>query len=350
MGESMNRIFVTLFTFLVLLHGFAFAQSKPALKGIDLFGSNQISAEQIQSEFADKIQKLVSAFYGDNDFDLGMKLRQEVISEIKRKGKFAYVELSAVLYSNGDVYVTVDLVDEADKNARIQFFAPPEKVFADPDGLLALWEEYENAAQALWRAGELNFENMRCPALHCSFGFEHPSLKKYEQPFQNKVPANKQALIRILREDKKAQHRAYAAFLLAHIQDPVELTQLLLPSISDPDGTVRNNAMRVLGEIAGKRKQVKIPIEMIIKALNYPATTDRNKALYILDGLADNPANKAVIIDRAGELLVRLLRLSQPNNHDFTYSILKKISGNSYGERDYKSWEQWVEKARRPKR
>jgi HEAT repeat protein len=340
----MKRTLVTFFAFLLLLHSFAFAQSKPKLKGIDLFGSNQIDVRQIQSKFADKIQKIVSALYVDNDFDLGMNLRQEVISAIRQMGKFAYVELSAVLYPNKDVYVTVDLVDESDRSVRIQFSAPPQKELADPDGLLALWEEYENIAQALWRKGELNFEKMACPALHCSYGFEHPDLKKYEQPFQAKVPTNTEALVRILREDKDAQHRRNAAFLLAHIQDPVELTQILLPSISDPDETVRNNAMRVLGEIAEKRKQVTIPVEPIIKALNYPATTDRNKALYVLEGLADNPANKVIIIGRASKLLVRLLKLSQPNNHDFAYSILKKISGKNFAERDYKSWEQWVEK------
>jgi len=334
-----------LFAFLMLTHNVVFSQSKPRLQGIDLFGSDRLNARQIQSKFADQIEKMVSAIYENADYDAGMNLRQEVISEINRMGKFAFVELSSVLYSNGDVYVTVDLVDEADRSARIQFSAPPEKEFADPDGLLALWEEYENAAQALWRKGELNFEKMRCPALHCTYGFDHPALKKYEQPFQSKVPANKQALIRILREDRNGQHRAYAAFLLAHTQDPVELTRVLLPSIPDPDGTVRNNVMRVLGEIAGKRKEVPIPIEMIIKALNYPATTDRNKALYVLDGLADSPANREIITERAGELLVRLLQLSQPNNHVFAYSILKKISGQNYAERDYKSWGEWVEKA-----
>jgi hypothetical protein len=104
--------------------------------------------------------------------------------------------------------------------------------------------------------------------------------------------------------------------------------------------------MRVLGEIAEKRKEVPIPVEPIIKALNYPATTDRNKALYILEGLAANPKNKGIIIGQAGSLLIKLLRLYQPNNHDFAYSILKKVSGKNYGERDYKAWEQWIGKAR----
>ena len=40
--------------------------------------------------------------------------------------------------------------------------------------------------------------------------------------------------------------------------------------------------------------------------------------------------------------LLAMLRLQQPNNHDFAYLILKAISGQSYGERDYSAWEAWL--------
>src|SRR5918998_2312622 len=102
----MNQTIPIFFAILLLIHSSAFAQSKPRLKGIDLFGSDQINAQQIRSRFADRIEKMVSAFYGDEDVEKGMNVRQEVVSEIKRMGKFAYVEISPVLYSNGDVYAT----------------------------------------------------------------------------------------------------------------------------------------------------------------------------------------------------------------------------------------------------
>jgi hypothetical protein len=38
-----------------------------------------------------------------------------------------------------------------------------------------------------------------------------------------------------------------------------------------------------------------------------------------------------------------MLRLSQPNNHDFAYKILRTVSGKDYKARDYAAWEKWLE-------
>jgi hypothetical protein len=32
---------------------------------------------------------------------------------------------------------------------------------------------------------------------------------------------------------------------------------------------------------------------------------------------------------------LRLLRLAKPNNHDPAYEILRKVSGETFGDRDY---------------
>lgn len=89
-------------------------------------------------------------------------------------------------------------------------------------------------------------------------------------------------------------------------------------------------------------KDVAIPIDPFLEALDYPETTDRNKALATQDGLAARPENKPVLLNKAGPRLIKLLRLLQPNNHDFAYSILKKVSSTDFGERSYKDWEAWL--------
>ncbi len=53
-----------------------------------------------------------------------------------------------------------------------------------------------------------------------------------------------------------------------------------------------------------------------------------------------------MVATRAGATLLAMLRLQQPNNHDFAYSILKRISGQSFGERDYAAWEAWLSTVR----
>jgi hypothetical protein len=88
-----------------------------------------------------------------------------------------------------------------------------------------------------------------------------------------------------------------------------------------------------------------VPIEPALEALDFPETTDRNKALAMIDGLADHPEHRAAILAH-GPVLIALLRLEQPNNHDYAFSILKKISGQTFGERDYVAWEKWLANSR----
>jgi hypothetical protein len=88
-----------------------------------------------------------------------------------------------------------------------------------------------------------------------------------------------------------------------------------------------------------------VPLDPILDALVFPATTDRNKASAVLAGLTRREEHREAIAGRAGPVLLEMLRLQQPNNHDFAYMILTTISGKDYGERDYARWEAWVEKA-----
>jgi hypothetical protein len=41
-------------------------------------------------------------------------------------------------------------------------------------------------------------------------------------------------------------------------------------------------------------------------------------------------------------MLVDMLALRQPNNHDFAYLILKTISGRDFGEHAVDDWRAWV--------
>ena len=43
---------------------------------------------------------------------------------------------------------------------------------------------------------------------------------------------------------------------------------------------------------------------------------------------------------------LRLLKLEKANNHDPAYEILKQVSGEGFGERDYAAWERWAAEAR----
>jgi hypothetical protein len=112
-------------------------------------------------------------------------------------------------------------------------------------------------------------------------------------------------------------------------------------AIYDPVGGVRNNAMRVLMFLAQSRPDLDFPIDDLITAFDFPSSSDRNKAGYTLAALATQPRYRDAL-RAAVPTALRVLRLEKPNNHDPAYEILKQVSSESFGDRDYAAWERWA--------
>lgn len=329
----------------------AMAIAQPPLKAVDLYGSDALSAEAVSSRFGGELGRFAEADAAQR-FEERARLARDIETGIAGMGDFAFVRLSLIRYEFSErgrpSYLTVDVVERKDAGRRMPFLPAPRAELDDPGGLIALWQEYEAKGWEAARRGEIDWAKTDCGrAFHCLFGYGHPKLKRYGRAFLEKVPARKSALLRVLREDRRPPNRAAAAFLLAHIRDGGELVRALVPSFRDPEGLARNNAMRVLADMSRKHPELDIPLEPVLAALDYPETTDRNKASAILAGLAERPRHRGAIRRTAGPVLLRLLRLQQPNNHDFAYQILKTVSGRDFGERDYPAWEKWLKEEKR---
>lgn len=314
---------------------------EPVLKGIDIFGSKQVSLEDVKARFGPQFEQLARCIVAQ-DMEHYASLLDGVVKGLKSMGAFSHAQPSIITYfpPKAGVYLTVDLVDESDRARRMPFSLPPTKEHADPDGLLAAWDAYQAKGFDLLRAGTL-VQGDAGKAFHTIFGFDDPALAGYRGIFDAGVPPRKRELVDILRCDRSPTHRATAAFLLAHLADGNEVVRLLLPSLRDPSAEVRNNALRVLGYIALRHGEIDVPVAPVAAALHYPSTLDRNKASFVLLGLAERPACRAAIL-REGAVLLKMLALQQPNNHDPAWQILCKISGRAYGERDYAAWEKWL--------
>lgn len=316
-------------------------KSHAALNGIDVFGSKRVSALDISKQYGSQIDKWVDASKNQRPEYFGLK--KGIEDSIKNQWGLAYVSLSLITYfkPNPGDYLTVDIVEPQDAAKRMAFLPEPKGHFEDPDGLIALWEEYLQLAFELQRTGQFDYPKA-CPAWHCTHGFENSKLAPFLEKFNKLVPPNEDKLARILKEDFRPQFRGNAAFLLAHIKNGRTVAKYVLGSVEDPSEMVRNNAVRVLGEIAMKHSDIDIPVEPILKVLNFPATTDRNKAGYVLSSLSQKQKNKKPIVQSGGAFLLEMLKLKQPNNHEPAYTILKNVSGQNFGERDYQAWENWL--------
>tara|TARA_R110002096_G_scaffold77896_3_gene183196 strand:+ start:26032 stop:27084 length:1053 start_codon:yes stop_codon:yes gene_type:complete len=308
--------------------------------GVDLFGSRQITIEQVVDLHRHKLEALARA-HGDGG--LYSTRKSAVVKAVNAMGEFAFVDVAVVDYLDGDrPYLTIDLVDVDDSAIRMTFDTWPAGDFDDPGGVLAVWEDYTQVAGMLAKSAEGVRRSASCPVFHCMHGFEHSELAPFLPVLRHKAREHKNLLLRILREDGDSGKRAAAAFVLAHLNDGAAVLAAMLTAFRDMSPLVRNNAMRVVAMIAKNHQEITVPIAPVLAALLFPATSDRNKALAILAQLSKRAEHRETILDEVGLTLLEILRLRQPNNHDYAYVILKNISGENFGERAYDRWTKWM--------
>lgn len=321
------------------------------VRSIDVFGTDQITAEQVQQQWGEQIVELSEAIYGSPEQasqDLPAELYEAVVEGIHTIGEFAHVELSMIIYfepeQDNTVHVTVDVVDADDAVARMPFYPEPTQLLPDPAGLIQRWSEYDEASFELSLAGELQSGFEQCPALACTVGFDHPELQPFLTAFEADAVPQRDALLQILRESRNEVDRGNAVYLLAFAfeDDPTGYVRAIAPAIRDPSSLVRNNVLRTLGDIRYTYPEVELPVELIIEALHYPSATDRNKAGWLLAGLARDSDRHHEQILEALPVLLAMLQLEQPNNHEPAYAVLTEISGEQYAARDYNAWQQWA--------
>ncbi len=322
------------------------ASTEHMLAAIEIYGTRQITLEQVLSVHGKELRELGEALMRQ---DASVQTRTEtILAKLNEMGDFADVTPSfGGTYGPGvrKYYLALDFVDRVDAARRMPFLPAPTGTYQDPEGLIADWQGYESKVTELMGSGQMSPNRVNCPAFHCLGDHTNPAVKQLAARFAALVPAHVEELSAILRDDHDGRHRAAAAFLLAYSKDGPALVKLMVGAFRDRSALVRNNAMRVIAEVAFYHPELDVPIEPVLEALDYPATTDRNKAAAILDGLLKQPgaaARNLPVARRVGATLLAMLRLEQPNNHNFAYSILKTISGKSFGERDYAAWEAWL--------
>jgi len=164
-----------------------------------------------------------------------------------------------------------------------------------------------------------------------------PSARAIQERFVLYAKRDLDQLRLVLRSSGDAAHRALAALVLGYAPDKQAVVEDLVHAIGDPDGEVRNNAMRALLVFADmdpgvSRAVPRIPSEPFIALLNSPVWSDRNKAsgaLMILTARRD-----AAILARVREgSLAALVEMARwKSAHAFAaFTILGRISGYSDG-------------------
>ena len=278
-----------------------------------------------------------------------MALEEKIIGKIQQLGNFAEVKISVIHYpAEKKTFATLDIV-KGNETFRIpgkKRSIEHSKVFSNKGikKLFRVWRDYDEHKGQLIRENKLDFSKTSCPVLHCTWGFDEKDIKSVLPNLQKGAAQNKQALMNIIKNGADDNDRGDAIFILAHGDNFQEIANFLINFTDDSSDLVRNNVMRVLGAIVDKHKVENLELRRITQALNYPYVTDRNKAAYVLFGIIkSNPKTHTQVIKESGNTLIELLKLKQPNNHDYAYNLLKVLSHKNYGEYDYKRWSKWIE-------
>lgn len=323
----------------------------------DIYGVDEKTKQKIYTccseiveQYLNAHQKLFASQAEPNKKDMVqvLRLQDKMVAKIKKVDNFADVKLSVIYYSGTrKPYATLDIVKKSEQdripnkkrvNNRKQMDLKQEIKL-----LFQTWDDYNTQKMKLIRTSEISFGKVTCPVMHCTFGFNQEETKSILPKLQEGVIKYKQDLFNIIALSQNDQQRGDAVFILANDTNYNEVAGFLIHYTDDSSDLVRNNVMRVLGAIIAKHKISNLNINKIIQALNYPYVTDRNKAAYVLLGMIKSDPNiHQQVIQQAGFTLVELLKLSQPNNHDFAYHILKEISHKNYSEYDYQSWSAWL--------
>jgi len=316
------------------------------LAGIDVYGSRRVEAEAVRRLLGFELGKPIVA---------SKALFRQKEEALRKQYNLAFARVAFVYFFGGDdagsAFITVDLVDSEDAQ-RLRFLPNPTRQLQDPEGLVAEWLAYDFQSERLMQTGQLDpSKGFTCRVAHCTFGFAHPKLERFEPLFLEKVPQQQDALTKVLREEADAEKRAAAAYLLAYAATPEQSVARLVPFIRDPSGAVRNSVLRVLTATQEAADRPLVDVAVVVDALSMPETSDRNKALYLLGMLLDDlkpealKAQQGPLLRQLGPQLVTLAAMQQPINREPAVEVLQKLSGEKYESAE--QWKAWL--ARQPR-
>ncbi|MDE2489648.1 MAG: HEAT repeat domain-containing protein [Elusimicrobia bacterium] len=323
------------------------AQSSAPLRGIDVYRSSVLSADEAKTRYGAELQayvRLRDARRPASDRK-AEALRRRIVAQVAALKGIAWVDLTVtehVTPKDDALYAIFDVVDRADAS-RLAFAPAPEGPRADPGGLLAAWRRYAALGESLARAGKISFSRPDCPGFYCLWGGA-PELDEAQKGFVAGAAARGAALARVLREDADGADRADALYVLSYGTDGRALVSQCREALSDPDARVRGAALQILADVANNRPDLPIALESVLPRLDDPDAAVRSKAMGLLVPLAGRPAYRQVMMTAAPRLAA-LLTVEQPETGDLAYTLLGMLSGKTYPRRDFAAWRAWAEQA-----
>jgi hypothetical protein len=160
-------------------------------------------------------------------------------------------------------------------------------------------------------------------------------------------PANQHydLLIDVLRNAKDGNQRAMAAWIIAYANDKKRVAADLIIGTRDPNGEVRNNAMRGLSVLIGYARkhrdlELYVPTDWCLDLLESLEWTDRNKVMAVLDEITvdRHAAIYPKLQQRSLPTLIEMARWKFAGHAVMAFELVGRLAGLSDPE-IFKAWD-----------
>lgn len=244
---------------------------------IDFYGLQRLSADEVRRVLPFKEGDTLARDASDH-------LRRDAERRVSAMRGVVGASTSIVCCDNGQVLVYVGVREQG---APIpHFHAPPEgTVRLEPD-IIQADIEFSRALQAAAQRGLAEEDDSQGHALA-----RDPAMRAVQEHYIGYADQHVPELRAVLRHASDAHHRAVAAQVLAYVSDKQAVVEDLAYAVADPDGGVRNDAMRTLAVFlrtvpTSTRRVPHVPFEPFVAMLHSPDWTDRNKAAAAIEGVS----------------------------------------------------------------
>jgi hypothetical protein len=222
----------------------------------------------------------------------------------------------------------------------LRFRSVPNGRVRLPDRMVKAGEALSDASMRAVQKGDAGQDDSQGHAL-----FHNAEARALQERFITFAAQDLKLLRAVLHESSDAQHRAFAAEIIAYAGNKQDVVKDLVYGMSDPDKDVRNNSMRALALIARfaqarPDQRVSVPAKPFIEMLNSIEWTDRNKSSFALLTLTEkrDAAVLSRLRQRSLQSLIDMARWKSPGHAVAPFFILGRIGGLSE-EEIQKSWD-----------
>ncbi len=314
--ESMTRRTTVRLLLSALLLSAPLSAQKPPIGFIEYYGLRHVAEIEIRAVLDVQVGDTDPAFPGE------IVNRLEEISGVNR----AYVTTVCCESGQSIFYVGVQQDDDA-----FELRAPPQADLMLPAEVVDTYRRFGEAVLPAVLKGDASEDMSAGHSL-----MTNPEARVHQEQFIVFAERYPEILRRVLRTSADPEQRAIAAHVLGYVSDKQAVVVDLLYAAQDPDGGVRNNAVRALGAIgilanAEPELGIRIPSSLFVRMLNSVVWSDRNKASGILFSSLTSTRDAETLQQLRKNALPSVVEMARwkTNHAQFCFFILGRMAGIS---------------------